>query len=901
MMKAFENFCARWMQKFFLSSNNQKKLDNKHIFIFWTAVGALTQLLVFCGDMLTPLGFAHGILYAPATFFGLFANRVISILLIGSLGMLGTGLGIFYSNGTLPNVGYEYILLNRLLGWGTIIASAVAAMILLRLRRQRRVSQVALEDTASLLQVTSTVGGLGGWRVKLPEMESYWSAEVFKILGRPHGTVPDIDTIIGWYDEKYQADVLDKFEKCVSEGHPFDTEIQVIHPNGTHHWVRLVGEAVWNDQGQIEAAQGAVQDIHKHKAVQKEIESSREEWQLLAESVPMIVWTTNSLGRMSYVNQFAAGYMGSNARQLIQEGWWQYVHPDDKPNAKAIWKTALMTVQPFLAEFRVLRHDGTWRWHLARAVRVDASKGAQWYGTAMDIQDFKEAQETGSQLANRLVETMESVADAIFVLDHDWIFTYMNRQCETVLERKREELLSRCVWDEFPQARGSKFQLEYERCVKEHATVRFDAEYAPLKKHFEVSAYPHQGGVIVYFRDVTTQKRLTEQLQQAQRIDALGKLTGGVAHDFNNLLTVILGNAEILAEQFGASTQEQALTQMISSAAQRGAEMTQRLLTFARKQSLEPQVLELNTLVKEMTPLLRRSLGQQIWVETIYCDGLWPTLVDPGQLEMALLNLAINARDAMPSGGRLLIETSNTVLDEDYAAQHMDLQAGPYVMLVVSDTGQGISKENLARVFEPFFTTKEQGKGTGLGLPTVYGFVKQSRGHVAIYSEINQGTTVKIYLPRCLENDRYTPASAMHEVHHDGQGRLVLLVEDDAQVRQISRRQLETLGYAVIEAENSQQALHQLVCEPDIALLFTDVVMPGGMSGRELAHQARTLRPDLPVLFASGYTGHAMVHHGGLGAGALLLPKPYLRSQLADKLVQAFKSAATSDLDSSLP
>lgn len=888
------------MRNFFTSSHNKNGADEKHFFIFWTAAGVLAQLLVFCTDMLTPLGFAHGILYAPATFLGLIANRVSSIWLICLMGMLGTGLGIFYSNGTLPNVGYEYILLNRLLGWVTIFASAVVAVILLRLQRQRRASQVTLENTASLLQVSSAVGGLGGWRVKLPQMESYWSTEVFKILGRPYGAVPDVDTIISWYAEKYQADVRDKFEKCIYEGHSFDIEIQVIYPDGSPHWVRVVGEAVWNDQGQIEAAQGAIQDIEKHKAVQKEIENSREEWQLLAESVPMIVWTTNSLGRMNYVNQFAAGFMGSDAKQLLQEGWWQYVHPDDKKNAKALWKMSLMKVQPFFAEFRVLRHDGAWRWHVARAVRVDVSQGAQWYGTAMDIQDFKEAQETGSQLATRLVDTMESVADAIFVLDDDWVFTYMNRQCETFLERKREELLSRCVWDEFPQAKGSKFQLEYERCVKEHVTVRFDAEYAPLKKYFEVSAYPHQGGVIVYFRDVTKQRRLTEQLQQAQRMDSLGKLTGGVAHDFNNLLTVILGNAEVLAEQFEKTTQEQTLIKMISAAAQRGAEMTQRLLSFARKQTLEPQVLELNTLVKDMTPLLRRSLGRQISVETIYCEELWPTVVDPGQLEMALLNLAINARDAMPNGGLLLIETSNIILDDDYAAQHMDLQAGPYVMLALSDTGQGISKENVARVFEPFFTTKEQGKGTGLGLPTVYGFIKQSRGHVAIYSEINQGTTVKIYLPRCLGNDRNVQAPIEHEVHHDGQGRLVLLVEDDAQVRQISRRQLETLGYAVLEAENSQQALRQLDSESNIALLFTDVVMPGGMSGSELALQARTLRPGLPVLFVSGYTGNAMAHHGGLGAGALLLPKPYLRAQLADKLAQAFKAAATSDLGSAL-
>lgn len=382
---------------------------------------------------------------------------------------------------------------------------------------------------------------------------------------------------------------------------------------------------------------------------------------------------------------------------------------------------------------------------------------------------------------------------------------------------------------------------------------------------------------------------LNARLRQSQRMEAIGQLTGGVAHDFNNLLTVVMGNAELLAEQTAGQPMQHMLAEMIGSAAQRGAALTTQLLAFARKQALEPRAVDLNPLVAGLDPMLRRTLGEHIEIELIRGAGLWLAMVDPGQLENALLNLCLNARDAMPTGGRLTLETANARLDPDYAETHTEVKPGQYVMLAVSDTGQGIAPEHLQKVFEPFFTTKAKGKGTGLGLAMVYGFVKQSGGHVSIYSEPGQGTTVKLYLPRAAGSPTPEPLAPAEAT---GGTETVLLVEDDEGVRRTAREHLLALGYTVIEAENGPAALQQLQAQGGIELLFTDVVMPGGMTGRELADAAVRLRPGLRVLYTSGYTENAIVHHGRLDSGVLLLAKPYRRADLARAVRAALQAPA---------
>ena len=373
-------------------------------------------------------------------------------------------------------------------------------------------------------------------------------------------------------------------------------------------------------------------------------------------------------------------------------------------------------------------------------------------------------------------------------------------------------------------------------------------------------------------------------LHAAQRLESIGQLTGGVAHDFNNLLTVILGNAEVLQEELRGNTRLEPLAAMMLDAAERGAELTQRLLAFARKQPLQPRAVDVNSLVQGMEGLLRRTIGENIEVRFSPAADLWLANVDPAQLDNALLNLCINSRDAMPQGGRLTIETANVTLTADYAGRNTEVRAGEYVMLAVSDNGIGIDAQIIGRVFEPFFTTKERGKGTGLGLSMTHGFVKQSGGHVALYSEKGQGTTVKLYLPRVTAGS--APAQAPTAgLRAAGGSETILLVEDDAMVRRYARSQLESLGYTVTEADDGVRALGIIRDQVAIDLLFTDIVMPN-MNGRELVREALKHRPALKVLYTSGYTEDALAHQGRIEPGVHLLSKPYRREDL-DRSIRA--------------
>jgi signal transduction histidine kinase/CheY-like chemotaxis protein len=381
------------------------------------------------------------------------------------------------------------------------------------------------------------------------------------------------------------------------------------------------------------------------------------------------------------------------------------------------------------------------------------------------------------------------------------------------------------------------------------------------------------------------QMEVTEaQVRQAQKMETIGQLTGGVAHDFNNILTVITGSIEILSDGVKDRPLLAQITSMIGAAAARGADLTRHLLAFARQQPLQPRSTDVNALVVDVASLLRPTLGVQIEIESMLAHDAAPALIDASQLTTAILNLALNARDAMPDGGKMTLETRNVMLDADYAELNDDVQPGDYVMMAVSDTGQGIAAPLLDKVFEPFFTTKGLGKGSGLGLSMVYGFVKQSNGHIKIYSEQGYGTTVKLYLPQAastpdMDEDEFAAGRGTFEVERGDEA--ILIVEDDLLVRDYVVTQIERLGYRTLSAGNAAQALSIIDGAEPIDLLFTDVIMPGGMNGRQLATEAVRRRPGLKVLYTSGYTENAIVHHGRLDAGVMLLTKPYLSSDLA--------------------
>ncbi len=480
--------------------------------------------------------------------------------------------------------------------------------------------------------------------------------------------------------------------------------------------------------------------------------------------------------------------------------------------------------------------------------------------------------------------------------DRDWTVEFVSEGCLLLTGYEAADLVSRKV--DYAQTIHSD---DRERVWREVQAAL--AESRPFQVTYRIRTAAgdmkwvwEQGcGVIAadgkqylegFVTDVTERKIVEDKLRQAQKMEAVGHLTGGVAHDFNNLLAIIIGNLELAAEAGEPGTELHDQVTRALSAAERGADLTRQLLAFSRKQILQPQLLGLNKLVPRAVELLQRALGEHIEIETVLAGGLWKTMADPIQLEHALLNLALNARDAMPKGGRLTIETSNTRLDEDYQQLNYYARPGHYVLLAATDTGFGMPPEVAARAFDPFFTTKEVGQGSGLGLSMVYGFVKQTGGHIKIYSEVGQGTTVKLYFPRA--RDQATPVlEPSVEPLGEGTGsEIILLVEDDPEVRRLSNETLGDLGYGVIEAADGQAALAILRKTPDIDLLFTDIVLPGGMDGVALAAEARKLSPAIKVLFTTGYSYNAAVRNGGFNEDIEILAKPYRKAELARKIRQ---------------
>jgi PAS domain S-box-containing protein len=551
--------------------------------------------------------------------------------------------------------------------------------------------------------------------------------------------------------------------------------------------------------------------------------------------------------------------------------------PEHQERARKTLQACIEHGKPFDEDFLITTTDGNRLW--TRVVgrpwhESDEIVGA--HGAVMDIDQTKRS-------AQRLTSTLESITDAFFLLDTQWRFAFINRRAELLLESKREDLLGQDLWQAFPEALGTQFETQYRHAMSTDEPVSFEAHFEPLQRTFEVRAFPSDEGLAVYFHDITERLNMEEKLRQSQRLESIGQLTGGIAHDFNNLLTILLGNAELMREMLADDPKLSEISGMMVTAAQRGAELTQRLLAFARRQALEPKAVNINRLIARLDGLLRRSLGDDVEIELTLGGGLWTAMVDEGQLENAVLNLCLNARDAMSGGGRLTIETANMRLDQDYADQHDEVKPGQYVMIAISDTGRGIDAQHIDKVFEPFFTTKAKGKGTGLGLSMTYGFVKQSDGHIKVYSELDEGTTIRMYLPRALENGN-ADSPATSRTHAPSGSETILVVEDDELVRRFARDQLTALGYRVVEFESGPQAVEFLRSDQPVDLLFTDVVMPGGMSGKELADQAWELRPGLRVLFTSGYTENAIVHHGRLDRGVQLLSKPYRRAELARRV-----------------
>jgi len=498
---------------------------------------------------------------------------------------------------------------------------------------------------------------------------------------------------------------------------------------------------------------------------------------------------------------------------------------------------------------------------------------------------------------------IENVPAMIFVKDADsGRFVLLNRFGEDLLGYDRRDVIGKTDYDIFPKEQADRFVARDRDVLVSHQALVTPEESITTRirgvklLHTTEVAVPDQTGAMRYLVgfsvDISERREIEQQLRHALKMEAVGQLTGGVAHDFNNLLGIIIGNLDLVLDAVKGDKALKEIAQAALDGALRGAEVTQRLLAFSRRQPVQPMRINLNDRLQQIVPMLRRTLGDPISVQLHAAPELWSVLVDSSQTDTALLNLAVNSRDAMPQGGVLTIETANVHLDSAFASRHLEMRAGEYVRLTVKDTGAGIPPAVLERVFEPFFTTKGTGKGTGLGLSMVYGFVKQSGGHIKIDSEVGHGTSVTIHLPRAA-------ATVADEAGRDAAprgpsagGELVLVVEDNEGMRAVTAKQLTGLGYRVLEADSGASALKTLDGNPEIALLFSDVMMPGGMTGYDLAKQARQRRPDLPVLLTTGYASEAAAAEAPKIEKLQLLMKPYRMNDLEDRLRQVLEAQA---------
>ncbi|MGE0740364.1 MAG: PAS domain S-box protein [Hyphomonadaceae bacterium] len=523
-------------------------------------------------------------------------------------------------------------------------------------------------------------------------------------------------------------------------------------------------------------------------------------------------------------------------------------------------------------------------------------------GIIRDLTERKAAEQALREGGERLRAVVETAVDGVILIDAKGAVVMFNPACERLFGYAAHEVVGENVrmlmptpyrdeHDGYVRNYRESGQAKIIGIGREVTARRKDGSTFPIDLSVGEAKQENESIFVGIIHDLTDRKRTEEQLVQAQKMESVGQLSGGIAHDFNNLLTVILGNAEALSLRLKARDDLRHLADTIVSAAERGAELTQRLLAFSRRQVLQPAAIDCNALVESMQALLRRMLREDIDLRVAVSASPVMAMADAAQLESALLNLALNAQDAMPKGGALTLTTSEVDLDESSLGQSMDVRPGHYVCVVVTDDGAGMTAETLDRVFEPFFTTKEVGKGSGLGLSMVYGFIKQSNGHISIYSEPGLGTSVRLYLP--VAEDAAPPRSVVQETKAVGGNEKILVVEDDAFVRGHAISSLESLGYRVIVAGDGREALNMLRggARPD--LLFTDIVMPGGVSGWELAAQARQLVTGLRVLFTSGYPQETLTHRGQLGLGERLLSKPYRLAELARNVREVLDAKAS--------
>ena len=749
----------------------------------------------------------------------------------------------------------------------------------------RKRTETKLSSLAERLSLATSVVKMGVWQWNVVSNEFIWDHMMFEITGaRPVVPLPYQDWTAMVHPQDLPS-VEAALRRIVDEKNQDSAEFRIVLPDGTIRVISIVGRSLIDEFGNVNRVIGTAQDIGERKRADERISLLSQAVENSSEFIAM--GDTN--GNISFANDAWLRALGYTEREVIGQNFQFILSPNN--SAKILEEIDAKTLAGgWTGECLQRCKDGS---DLPVLLSTGALKDRDGnftgvFGIARDISDRKKMEDK----LRRLAAIVESSDDAIISKTLDGIIQSWNRGAERMYGYSAAEAIGKPIAMLCPPGQRDEIPTLLEKVkrgegVEHYESVRVKKDGKQIRIALTISPVRDSAGRIIgasaIGRNITDTKQMEEMFRQSQKMEAVGRLAGGVAHDFNNMLSVIIGYSEILLERTNTDVQMRQQCEEIKRAGERAASLTRQLLAFSRQQVLEPRILNLNTSVAEIEKMLRRLIGEDVELRTSLHSALGSVKADPGQIEQIIMNLAVNARDAMPQGGKLVIETANELLDEDYAFHHPTCAPGRYVSLTVTDDGAGMSPETKARIFEPFFTTKELGKGTGLGLATVYGVVKQSGGFVWVYSELGQGSVFKIYLPRIdTPEQRIQPLEPAPEFIRATE--TVLLVEDEPSVRKLTRNLLEQGGYTVLEADNGEHAVDiARKHSGPIHLLLTDVVMPG-MTGPILVEKIASVHPEAIPLYVSGYSGSFGTQTGLVPEGAALLQKPFTRAALLKKL-----------------
>ncbi len=759
-----------------------------------------------------------------------------------------------------------------------------------------------LRDSEHKLAEAQRITHVGYWDRDFATDFIAWSDETFRIFGlSPEPRLLTVDEVLSLIHPDDRQPVLDQVVDAINSRQRLDVEYRVVRPSGEIRIVHNQADVRFDDSGRPRHIFGTVQDITERRRQEDRLRESDTRFRTFVDHAMDAFFVHGDGGMILDVNERACQSLGYMRDELIGSSAAKF-DPDISPAKLQQLEQRLDAGEVIAFESRHRRKDGSM---FPVEVRTRAfSQGAQRLAVSLvrDISERKHAQQALIASHSLLHAIVEGTSDAVFVKDLQGRYLMMNAA--------GTRFLGRCVEDVIGKDDAALFALEAaQRMMERDRQVMATGESdiyeetmtaAGITRTYLVTRSVYRdaegkvAGVIGISHDITELKRLEEQFRQAQKMEAVGRLAGGIAHDFNNLLTVINGCSELVFNSLSADDTVRQLLGEIRKAGERAANLTRQLLAFSRKQVLQPRIVNVRTLLGELHKLLKRLIGEDIELVLSLNPVVGPAKVDPGQFEQAIINLVVNARDAMPYSGQIVIQLQTAVIDAAYAAQRPDVRPGGYVLVAVSDSGVGMDEATKVRIFEPFFTTKEPGKGTGLGLAMVYGFVKQSGGHIEVYSEPGHGTAFKIYLPRADETT--LPTSGPADLTMPKGSETVLLVEDEDAVRTLAKLVLQSHGYNVLEARDGREAIGIAQQHGDrVHMLVTDLVMPR-MSGRQLADVLTRLRPNLRILFMSGYTDEAIVRQGALDPGVAFLQKPFSPIALARKVREVLDSQPSPSL-----